>query len=34
MFKIIEMAKIKSGKNIRNERDTDIQELADSIEAN
>jgi ParB family chromosome partitioning protein len=34
MFKIIEMAKIKSGKNIRNERDADIQELADSIEAN
>ena len=32
MFKIIEMEKIVSGKNIRNERDTDIQELADSIE--
>lgn len=34
MFKIIEVAKIKSGKNIRNERDTSIQELADSIERN
>lgn len=34
MFKIIEMAKIVSGKNIRNERDADLQELADSIEAN
>lgn len=34
MFKIIEMEKIISGKNIRNERDTDIQELADSIEVN
>lgn len=34
MFKIIEMEKIISGKNIRNERDTDIQELADSIETN
>lgn len=34
MFKIIEVEKIKSGKNIRNERDTSIQELADSIERN
>ena len=34
MFKIIEVSKIKSGKNIRNERDTSIQELADSIERN
>lgn len=34
MFKIIEVKKIKSGKNIRNERDTSIQELADSIERN
>lgn len=34
MFKIIEMAKIRSGKNIRNERDPEIMELAESIEAN
>ena len=34
MFKIIEVEKIKNGKNIRNERDTSIQELADSIERN
>ena len=34
MFKIIEITKIVSGKNIRNERDTDINELAESIETN
>lgn len=33
MFKIIEMAKIKSGVNIRTEKDDDILELAQSIEA-
>jgi ParB family chromosome partitioning protein len=32
MFKIIEMSKIKSGENIRNEKDDDILELAQSIE--
>ena len=32
MFKIIEMSKIRSGKNIRNEKDDDILELAQSIE--
>ena len=34
MYKIIEMSKIKSGKNIRNERDQEILELAQSIEVN
>lgn len=32
MFKIIEMSKIRSGVNIRNEKDNDILELAQSIE--
>jgi ParB family chromosome partitioning protein len=32
MFKIIEMSKIRSGNNIRNEKDDDILELAQSIE--
>ena len=34
MFKIIELDKIVSGKNIRNERDEEINELAKSIEEN
>ena len=34
MFKIIEVDKIVSGKNIRNERDEEINELAKSIEEN
>ncbi len=32
MLKIVEVAKIVSGKNIRNERDNEILELAESIE--
>lgn len=32
MFKIIELDKIVSGKNIRNERDEEINDLAKSIE--
>lgn len=34
MFKIIELEKITNGKNIRNERDEEINELAKSIEEN
>lgn len=34
MFKIIELEKIVSGKNIRNERDEEINDLAKSIEEN
>lgn len=34
MYKIIEMSKIKNGKNIRTERDSEILELAQSIEVN
>lgn len=32
MLKLLEMSKIVNGKNIRNERDDEIAELADSIE--
>lgn len=32
MLKLLEMSKIVNGKNIRNERDNEIAELADSIE--
>lgn len=34
MFKVIELEKITNGKNIRNERDEEINELAKSIEEN
>lgn len=34
MFKIIELDKIVSGKNIRNERDEELNDLAKSIEEN
>lgn len=32
MLKIIDVDKIKSGRNVRNEKDNDILELAESID--